>query len=164
VISQVEDQKKNYLPKMIKNLAKQYIAEENSLILLACSLEGDIENTQTLALLQKTDIAGKQAWTRALGVMTKPDRVARGQPNGKLFSMLSGQAFQLGHSYFVTRQPDQVELDRGITHGEARVKEMEYFNSKEPWAATFSAFQDRFGTSNLVQTLSAKLAAMALEK
>ncbi|TKA79525.1 hypothetical protein B0A49_01091 [Cryomyces minteri] len=43
-----------------------------------------------------------------------------GKPYLVKLSVLSGDKFRLGHEYYVTRQPAQVDLEEGITHTQAR--------------------------------------------
>lgn len=78
--------------------------------------------------------------------------------------VLNDAKFAVKHRYFVTKQPDQDMLDRGITHAEARALEQEFFATQEPWATEFACFRDRFGTRNLVETLAKKLADLYLKK
>ena len=81
-----------------------------------------------------------------IGVFTKPDRPPKGGPVDVWHTILNGQKFQLGHSYFVTKQPSQVEIDRGLDHGRARELERQFFETQEPWVTQFAQFKNRYGT------------------
>lgn len=91
------------------------------------------------------------------GVLTKPDRMPQGDSLALWSAVLSGDKFGVGHGYYVTKQPSQLELNRAINHAEARASERSFFQTHEPWATSFSGFQDRFGTPKLQQALSKKL-------
>ncbi|TKA71917.1 hypothetical protein B0A49_03771 [Cryomyces minteri] len=80
-----------------------------------------------------------------------------GKPYLVKLSVFRGDKFRLGHEYYVTRQPAQLDLDEGITHTQARSLEHEFFEVMEPWSKTFSEFKSRFGTLNLQTALSRKL-------
>ena len=97
-----------------------------------------------------------------IGVLTKPDRLPKGDPVDVWHAILNGQKFQLGHSYFVTKQPSQVEIDRGLDHGRARELERQFFETQEPWVTQFAQFKNRYGTAQLQTTLSQKLTAQIL--
>ncbi|OCK79986.1 hypothetical protein K432DRAFT_393431 [Lepidopterella palustris CBS 459.81] len=157
VINQTEDDGKPYLVKLVKNLVKEYIKSENALVLLATSMEGDAANSSAAKIVRKL-----KAESRCIGVLTKPDRLPQGDPIDVWKAMLSGKKFQLGYGYFVTKQPAQSDLDRGIDHVDARRMEMEFFESNEPWATEFAEFRPRFGTRNLQDFLSQKLTAQIL--
>lgn len=42
IINQVEDRNKDYLPKLVKSLVKEYVQDNDTLVLLACSMESDV--------------------------------------------------------------------------------------------------------------------------
>lgn len=71
---------------------------------------------------------------------------------------MNGKAHQLPHGYFVTKQPSQEQLMKGISHQEARLEEMFFFGKTEPWCTRLANLQHRFGTSALQQYLSQQLA------
>jgi len=69
--------------------------------------------------------------------------------------VLEGRCHPLRHGYYCTHQPDDAERTEGISSCEARHREVEFFAKTKPWAA--SIYKERFGTANLVKTLSALL-------
>ena len=153
IINQTEDENKDYLIKIVRNLALEYIRDESSLVLLACSMENDIHISSAAALVQKAD-----ANHRCIGVLTKPDRLPPGEPVAIWRDILLNRKFTRGHGYFVTKQP------AALTHGEARQREEAFFQTDEPWARQLAEFKCRFGTRNIQQALSRKLATQILRR
>ena len=90
------------------------------------------------------------------GALTKPDTVCPGEFK-QWIEILRGKAFKLKHGYFVTKQPSQDQLVKGITHAEARRDESEFFAKNEPWATELSDMSHRFGTVSLTKFLAQKL-------
>ncbi|OJD36578.1 dynamin family protein [Diplodia corticola] len=158
VISQTENLGDLSLIKLVKQLVKRYVSKDNALVLLACSMENDIQNSSSAGLLRKYG-----AIDRCLGILTKPDRLPRGDPVDRWEGILQGNAFQLGHGYHVVRNPSQAELDRGIDHAAARNQETEWFSKMKPWCDRFMPFNDRFGTERLQDKLSQMLAIQILK-
>ena len=98
------------------------------------------------------------------GVLSKPDLLGHQKQWPILRQVLENKIFRLKYGYFVTKQPDQTQLDEGIAHQKARVLESEFFKTQEPWATEFSSFADRFGTRQLQVALSQQLAQQYLLK
>jgi len=71
------------------------------------------------------------------------------------FDVLEGRRHTLLHGYYCTRQLDDAERAEGISSSEARIREANFFATTTPWAT--SSFRERFGTPNLVKTLSGLL-------
>ena len=90
------------------------------------------------------------------GALTKPDTVCPGEFK-QWIEILRGKAHKLKHGYFVTKQPSQDQLIKGITHAEARRDESEFFAKNEPWATELSDMSHRFGTVSLTKFLAQKL-------
>lgn len=158
VIAQLEHGQDLSLIKLVKQLVKRYISKDNALVLLACSMENDIHNSSSAGLLRKYG-----AIDRCLGILTKPDRLPRGDPVDRWEGILQGEAFQLGHGYHVVRNPSQAELDSGVDHAGARRLEAEWFSNMRPWCDRFLRFNDRFGTEKLQDKLSQMLAIQILQ-
>ena len=119
-------------------------------------MDAEIENLTAASILRK---AG--AVDRCIGVITKPDRLPGNDRVQHWNNVLRGEVFKLGHGYFVTKQPSQVELDAGITHADAREAENAFFASFD-WVKKFSGFDDRLGTEKLQHFLSDLLAKLIL--
>jgi len=128
-------------------------------VLLACSLETDIANSAAAKIVRSS-----KAEDRAIGVLTKPDRLPQGSSLKELQDVLQGRNYKLGHGYYVTRQPSQVELDDGIDHRKARSRELEFFSQNHPWNTAFDSFKNRFGTQQLQEKLSKLLAKQILQQ
>jgi hypothetical protein len=103
-----------------------------------------------------------RAEDRCIGVLTKPDRLPAGDPTDAWRDILEGKTYQLGHGYYVTKQPSQMESLEFQTPEAIRQLEIDFFNRNEPWAKEFVVFKDKFGTAALQRDLSGKLAAHIL--
>lgn len=89
--------------------------------------------------------------------MTKPDMLAAGSTKARnlWLDIIQGQRHQLRHGYYCTRQPDDEDRSRAITTAQARADEARFFANTLPWST--SSQPQRFGTDNLVSTLSTLL-------
>jgi hypothetical protein len=76
--------------------------------------------------------------------------------------VIEGRRHPLMHGYFCTRQPDDDERSRNITTAQARRTETIFFAGTAPWSTTER--KDRFGTENLVSTLSTLLVQIINER
>lgn len=150
VIQQTERDGEDYLVNIVKNLVKEYVADENALIILACSLENDVHTSTAFSIVKSMG-----ARDRCIGVLTKPDRIASGVSSNIWAGMLAGEKFSLRHGWFVTKQPGHT--DRGMTYEEARNSEHVFFDTKKPWNGDLAEFKHLFGTSALQEAVSAKL-------
>ncbi|KAF2760379.1 hypothetical protein EJ05DRAFT_282772 [Pseudovirgaria hyperparasitica] len=153
VITQTEDGKNTHLPKVVQNLVKDYITPKNTVILLACSMEGDIANSNASSLLRKI-----RAENRTVGILTKPDRLPKGDPVDLWQAILAGRKYPLKHAYYVTKQPSQAEMSF-VDHAQARRDEEHFFESEQPWCTELASFSAQFGTRKLQERLSALLAS-----
>ncbi|KEQ93982.1 hypothetical protein AUEXF2481DRAFT_66902 [Aureobasidium subglaciale EXF-2481] len=157
VIRQMTTHKDQWLVKLVENFVADHIKQGNSLILLARSMESDFANSSGAALIDQCN----GAIDRTVGCLTKPDRWPPGSRTQSIQSVLRGDAFAVGHGYFITKQPDQLELNGEISSAEARRNEMAFF-AQMPWSTELADFQDCFGTFKLRDTLSVKLTKQIL--
>lgn len=158
IITQVEDSAEDYLVKFVKNLVTDYVGNKEALILLTCSMEVDMAVSTAASIAR--DVGARD---RCIGVLTKPDRRPKRvveEEAKDLKAIFEGRAFQLGHGYFVTKQPSSDQLDQ--SHAEARASERKFFG-QTPWATHLSEFEHRFGTEHLQEYISATLAERALK-
>lgn len=81
-----------------------------------------------------------------------------------LHNIFNGESLELGHGYFVAKNLDQNEINEGIGHDEARIRESNFFRDHEPWSTTFAQYSHRFGTPHLQAFLSNKLAEMMIQQ
>lgn len=144
VISQAEFDEERYLVALVENLVKEYISQENCIVLLALPMTDDATNSSAARIIR--DVRG--AKSRTLGVLTKPDRIQLGEYT-QWMEILEGDKFSLGYGYFVVRN----NKDPSIEHAVAREEEAEFFDSS-PWSTELSAYHDRFGTRRLQAALS----------
>jgi hypothetical protein len=156
VIRQMTQAKDKWLVNLVENFVADHIKQGNSLILLAQSMESDFANSSGAALIDQ-----HEALARTVGCLTKPDRWPLGSKTQLIKNVLHGDAFAVGHGYFVTKQPNQVELNDNISADEARRSE-DFFFAQDPWSTELHDFQDRFGTFKLRDALSVKLTKQIL--
>ncbi|KAJ5216073.1 uncharacterized protein N7498_002480 [Penicillium cinerascens] len=148
VISQAEHESETYLVTLVENLVKQYVSEENCIVLLTLSMTDDAGNSKAAGLIGKINGAKE----RTLGVLTKPDRLAGFESFAQYNEILEGRVYGLGHGYYVVRN----NPDPDVPHAVARREEDAFF--ADPfWAGQMAGFQERFGTCRLQVALSAML-------
>jgi hypothetical protein len=111
VIRQMTTAKDKWLVNLVENFVADHIKQENSLILLARSMESDFANSSGAALIDQHE----GALARTVGCLTKPDRWPLGSKTQLIKNVLRGDAFAVGHGYFVTKQPNQLELNDNIS-------------------------------------------------
>ena len=124
----------------------------NTIVVLAVPMNHDMEVSTAARLVGQW-----KAKNRTIGVLTKPDTLPSGDDPHEWKQILCGQRFPLGKGYFVTKQPDSMELKQRISHAQARDNEMAFFQ-QSPWSDLFSDHQNRFGTGSLQAKLSSLLA------
>ncbi|KAF2837443.1 hypothetical protein M501DRAFT_937282 [Patellaria atrata CBS 101060] len=157
VVNLMNGASKEHLPALVRALVTDTISQQNTLILLAMSMESDVENSNALPLIKSIE----GAMARTIGVITKPDRLPTGKKPSKVWEeIMAGKAFNFGYKCFVTKQPSPEELEQEITHQEARAREQSFFDS---WLPEYRRFSDRFGTTKLTAELSNMLAALMKE-
>lgn len=139
-----------HLVGFIERLVKTYLKDEKALVLLAASANQDLE----CSLAAKFVLACK-ANNRSRGVLTKPDLITNARI-ADIRTVLEGGTFKLGGGWFVTKHSSQEEINRGISHAEARRLEAEFFQG-EPWSTELAGFADRCGIPSLQEALSLKL-------
>lgn len=152
VIAQAQGEGENdHLVRLVKNLVKEYIKEENTLILVTVPMDQDVQNSSASGIVRKLGLTD-----RCIGVITKPDRAMTDKANDDWRLVLSGKRYPFGHGYFATLQPSQTRLQEGITHREAREEEKKFFKSND-WTRRFPGTEDRVGTNRLASQLSSML-------
>ncbi|KAK1146317.1 hypothetical protein N8T08_003104 [Aspergillus melleus] len=148
VISQAEFADERYLVALVENLVRQYISQENCIVLQTLPMTDDATNSSAGRIMR--DVRG--ATERTLGVLTKPDRVQACESYNQWIEILEGDKFSLGHGYFVV----QNNPDPSVGHAQAREEEAAFFSSS-PWSTELASYRDRFGTRNLQTALSSLL-------
>jgi hypothetical protein len=148
--------KQSHVVKLIGQLVHSYIKNKNSMVLLVLPLAQKIEKSWALGVARQ-----EKAAERALGILTKPDRLRNDDPVDGWNKVLANDsqapgAYPLGHGYYVTKQPDTRD-SAVLTWEDARREEEEFFSSFH-WGYLFPAVDaERLGTHNLTCALSEKL-------
>ncbi|KAB8346057.1 hypothetical protein FH972_023109 [Carpinus fangiana] len=148
IINENEDQRDN-MPNLVRNLAKAYMSQKNTIIMLTRAMTSDPHTSSAGALVLNMNASG-----RTIGVLTKPDRLEAGVNIEQWDKILFGDIFKTEFGYYVTKQPAQVELDREVDHSTARAQESKFFASEKPWCTALSHHRERFGTNKLSDRLS----------
>ena len=86
------------------------------------------------------------------GVLTKPDRAARGDEE-RWVNLLKNEYPELAleNGWFSVKQPDSVQLAAGMTRAQARLEDKHFFEATAPWLALPHRFQQHLGTLNLAE-------------
>lgn len=137
-----------FLERVVRNLACEYIARPNAIILWAVPMNQDADNSYAFSLIRE-----QAAGHRCVGVLTKADLLPPESANSWL-SMLRREAHHTGLGYFITsRQGD--DLDKQNAMEEA------FFNrtgaAAGDWPRTFEPFRERCGIPKLKSFLSQQL-------
>lgn len=148
IYSQDPNPNQQHLPKFVHKLVSEYAKAPNNIILLVMALTSDPENSMAAKLVRDL-----KATDRALGVLTKPDRLESHASYNALTAMLDGEAFPLGYGYCVTRLPTQKELVARVTREQAIDNEHDFF-SNSPWFDDLARYSTRFGTVNVQDRVS----------
>jgi len=135
---------------MIKGLVDHYIAQENTLILLALSMKDDLQNQAANGMARRADPGGR----RTIGVITKSD-TAHGQDRETWLSRLEGRLDPLHHGYYATKQPGQEGIK--LSFDEAREQETAFFR-EQPWVD--EKYAERVGVPALIPRLSSLLSQL----
>ncbi|KAK4579939.1 hypothetical protein LTR86_000140 [Recurvomyces mirabilis] len=153
----VEPNGEDHLVVLVEKLLRSYLRQPNTLILLTCAADQDIENSTAFRYAKQS-----KALDRCLGVLTKPDLVGP-QRRHLIEGMLAGNKFVLGSTsaWFVTKQLAQEDLSQGYDRSQARAFEAEFFR-KGIWATDLGKYAARFGTPNLQSAVSQKLTQQIL--
>ena len=157
LISNAQNDEDRYNLKLIKNLMRMYVKQDNTIVLTAIPMDQEIETSTASGLLRKDNVAN-----RCVGVLTKPDRYTAPDRVAHWNEVLSGKSYKFGYGYYVARQPSSQEIAMGITHAQAREAESAFFES-EQWKSRFHGFNERLGTRKLQIALSEMLSRLILK-
>ncbi|KAL2759344.1 hypothetical protein ACRALDRAFT_1079495 [Sodiomyces alcalophilus JCM 7366] len=143
-------EEEEYLVQVVENLAREYIAHNDALIIWAVPMNADPETSSTLSIIREL-----KAQSRTIGVMTKADLLPNDgyQSHSQWLSILRGERHQIGHEYFITSRMSDKGLEDQARWEEALFSE----NGHEKWPLVFSEFRDRCGVERLKMALSEKL-------
>ncbi|KAI6010933.1 P-loop containing nucleoside triphosphate hydrolase protein [Pisolithus orientalis] len=140
---------------LVKNLVTSYIEKPSCLILLTVACETDIENQGARHLAKQYDPKG----TRTVGVLTKPDRIPRGEEESWI-RLIRNEVEPLDNNWYCVKQPSSHEISQGINWVGARNMERDFFATTKPWSGLDSHLHQFLGTSRLTERLSAILAEL----
>lgn len=149
-INVAPDESEQHLVGLVEKLIKEHVNDEKALILLVASMDQDLETSTAFRF-----VGNCKALARSVGVLTKPDLLNRSRVE-HVSRILSGKVFKLGNGWFVTKNLSQEELDRSMTHTEARDLEKRFFEG-DPWSSSLANHQASFGTRQLQDTISSLL-------
>ncbi|KAK3659734.1 hypothetical protein LTR56_001097 [Elasticomyces elasticus] len=142
----------DFLVEFVEKLIKNYLRDEKTLVLLACSANNDVDVSTGFRYVKAC-----KAQRRCMGVLTKPDLI-ESERYPLLQLVLGGEKYKLAdpNAWFVTKQLTQKELNRNASRHHARQSEQSFF-AGQPWNGPFAAHSERFGTPKLQQAMSRKL-------
>ncbi|KAJ5063456.1 interferon-induced GTP-binding protein Mx [Bipolaris maydis] len=133
IIGQAETEDKKFLVKFVRDLVKNTFAIVKLLSSYAALL-------RPILPLSAGGIARDLGATdRCIGVLTKPDRLPAGSRHDKIREIFDRKRFALGYGYFVVKNPGQDEINRGISHREARIQEESFFREDTTWRDAFKS-------------------------
>ncbi|KAF8504671.1 P-loop containing nucleoside triphosphate hydrolase protein [Russula emetica] len=133
---------------LVQQLAEEIIRKESCIILLTIACETDFENQSAHRLAERFDPQG----SRTIGVLTKPDRIPTGEESIWIRKIQSGGK-DGGVEYYSVKNPDSQDIRNGITYGQAREKEADFFSTKAPWSNLDLLYKRRLGTDKLTRRL-----------
>jgi len=141
-----------YLVKVFENLAIKYIKRKNAIIVYCLTMSVDPVLSRTGKIIRD-----HKAEDRTIGILTKPDTL--GAKHDDFEKILMGYEHQLGHGYFVTKQPGpDSNLSGPDYHHLARQEENLFFEEDPLWRGDWVGFQPRCGTFRIQKYLSQQLA------
>ncbi|CAG8570931.1 6844_t:CDS:2 [Paraglomus occultum] len=149
-IRNVDPEVSRQLVTTIKTLARNYVKNQNSIIVATIPCKEEDENQSIHNIINEVDRHKK----RTVFVLTKPDRIEP-ETHGKWIPKLQNSS---GPDYFVVMNPNQEKLNKGVTFTQAREEEKQWFENTEPWCS--STFKDKLG----VKRLRTRLENLLIEK
>lgn len=108
----------------------------------------DPSNSNASVLIRRA-----KAEARTVGVLTKRDRIQRGESLLQWMQIFGNKRFLLGLGYFVVKNNSDPLVDYAIS----RTEEEEFFRNP-PWSSGLKQFRNRFGILQLQAFLSDRLA------
>ncbi len=97
------------------------------------------------------------------GVLTKVDRIPS-QGAQKWLKILQGESNVLAKGWYCVKQPDQRQIDCGLSREEARLQEQAFFESEVPWSKMSRHHLRRVGSENLAECLGATLSELVAKE
>jgi hypothetical protein len=171
VINNYNVDEERYSVSLVKALVMQYVEQENCNIVLALPMTDDPANSNALAIVKELGAQSRTVGgllsdlfpapcSRAIGVLTKPDRIQQGESLNQWSEILAGQKFKFGCGYHIVKNNSNPAVD----HATARAEEKEFFEYTPPYSTSWLEYHDHFGTLQLQETLSQKLTAQIIRR
>ncbi|KAJ3086674.1 hypothetical protein HK102_012735, partial [Quaeritorhiza haematococci] len=154
IIHSVDRKDQTSFIQLVKDLVRDYIFKERTIVVATVTCKDDIENQAVIQLAQEVDPEGR----RTLGVLTKPDTIEPGS-HERWLNILLGSHYKLKLGYWIVKNPSKTDREKNITNEKAREMEMAYFSEEMPWAALRHQL-DRFGIDSLRSELSRQLSML----
>eukprot|EP00058_Branchiostoma_floridae_P023178 XP_002608668.1 hypothetical protein BRAFLDRAFT_58103 [Branchiostoma floridae] len=134
----------------IKDLIKEYIQKDETIILAVVPCNVDIATTEALQMAKDVDPTG----SRTLGVLTKPDLIDRGTEN-TIVDIVNNQKYPLKKGYTIIRCRGQEDINENVTLSEAMEKEERFFKTHEHFKLPYH--EKKTGTRTLAGKLTTEL-------
>lgn len=96
---------------------------------------------------------------RTIGVLTKPDRIVSGDEE-RWIRFVKNEDIVLDRGWFCVKQPDPVQLQRGLSGPQARIDEERWFKETCPWNQLPREYRSNLGTLKLADYMSDRLATL----
>lgn len=91
------------------------------------------------------------------GILTKPDRCPAGSEHRWLDFVRGKRNPILKHGWYVVKRPDEPGLLSGTTWKDSQSQEKDYFATAKPWCTAELKYRSKYGSQNLVNSLSVLL-------
>ena len=154
IIAIPEVKNEQFLVEVVANLMKEHIRRKSAIVILTLPMTNDVENSRAFALIQQHN-----AEERALGVLTKPDRVQSLVSLTRWQAMLLDQSpFRLGHGFHAVMMHPDTNLSREAGLGQ----EIAFFD-QGGWEQTKSMVPGKLGIPSLTLVLEKLLATKITE-
>jgi len=121
LISYNEGDNDQELPKLIKNICKEYLEKDHMIPIIVTTATMDPATNQALALVQKYKKSDK-----SIGFITKTD-LAAGQNNDMLSGMLNNKSYKLGNGWIALVLRNAKEVSDGMTVNKKIEEEVNFF-------------------------------------
>jgi len=162
IIRTTEREEDSRFVDLILDLTKLYIGQKGAVIVAAITCKQDIDTQGVHDLARQADPQGE----RTIGVLTKADAIEEGC-HGPWLDIMQGRRFPLKLGYYMVRNPNKVEVDKGVTFQEAVQTEQDFFEGSSALAelrADRRLRTEHLGITSLTNALSTKLRKMTIDQ
>ena len=141
-----------------------------SLVLI---LVADFQNQGAYQLAKEKDPEGKRTigtqyflslpLPTSIGVLTKPDRIPKGDED-RWLALIKNEDQPLKNNWYCVKQPGSTALKNGISWKQAREEENEFFLTDAHFSKLDPLYQKYLRTGNLVERLSGILSDLIAKR